>query len=219
MAAWTARGFLLPLAWASVLAIAEWPLFRRLIVRAPGRPGLVAAGLTLGTALLVIMPISIAAVALVQESQAAIGWVQEVQRTGLAEPAWLGRLPLVGARADQFWRSHVGSPQAASGLLGGLSAGALFSWTRSVGGQFAHGTLLFLITLVALFGFLVRGQALSAQAGEVARRMLGRFGAEFLDRLVGAMRATLNGTVLVSACWWASAMRSPACRGRCCSPS
>ena len=198
LAAWTARGFLLPLAWASVLAIAVWPLYRRALARAPRRRGLFAALFALATALLVIFPISIAAVALVQESQAAIGWVQQVQQTGLAEPAWLGHLPLVGGRADQFWREHVGSPQAASGLLGGLSAGALFSWTRSLGGQIAHGTLLFAITLVALFGLLVRGQALSDQATEVARRMLGQFGAEFLNRLVGAMRATLNGTVLVS---------------------
>ena len=198
LAAWTARGFLLPLAWASVLAIAIWPLYRRALARAPRRQGTIAALFALATALLVIFPISIAAVALVQESQAAIGWVQQVQQTGLAEPAWLGRLPLVGGRAEQFWREHVGSPQAASGLLGGLSASALFNWTRSLGGQIAHGTLLFVITLVALFGLLVRGQVLSDQAGEVARRMLGQFGAEFLNRLVGAMRATLNGTVLVS---------------------
>ena len=198
LAAWVARGFLLPLAWAAVLAIAEWPLYRRAIARFPNRLGLIAIGFTLATALLVILPISLAAVALAQESQAAIGWVQQVQRTGLAEPSWLGGLPLLGGRADQFWREHIGSPQAASGLLGGLSAGSLFSWTRSIGGQVAHGTLLFLITLVALFALLVGGQALSKQASEVARRMLGRFGVEFLDRLVEAMRATLNGTVLVS---------------------
>ncbi len=198
LAAWTARGFLLPLAWAAVLAIAEWPLYRRAIGRWPKHRGLLSVGFALATALLVILPISLIAVTVAQESQAAIGWVQQVQRTGIAEPSWLGRLPIVGGRADQFWREHVGSPQAAGSLLGGLSAASLFSWTRSIGGQFAHATLLFLITLVALSALLVRGQALSDQAGEVARRMLGRFGAEFLERLVTAMRATLNGTVLVS---------------------
>lgn len=198
LAAWVARGFLLPLAWAGVLAIAEWPLYRRTVAARPRRQGVTAGGFTLATALLVILPISLAAVALVQESQAAIGWVQQVQQTGLAEPAWLGRLPIVGARADQFWREHVGSPQAASGLLGGLSAGAALGWTRSVGAQLAHGTLLFAITLVALFALLVRGEVLAREAAEVARRMLGHFGEQFLDRLVAAMRATLNGTVLVS---------------------
>lgn len=198
LTAWVARGFLLPLAWAAVLAIAEWPLYRRAIARYPARGGLLSAGFSLATALLVILPISLVAVTVAQESQAAIEWVTQVQHTGLAEPSWLGGLPLVGGRADQFWREHVGSPQAASGLLGGLSAASLFSWTRSIGGQFAHATLLFLITLVALSALLVRGQSLSDQASEVSHRMLGRFGADFQERLVTAMRATLNGTVLVS---------------------
>jgi len=198
LAAWVARGFLLPLAWAAVLAVAEWPLYRRALARMPGRPGLLALGTTLATALLVILPISLAAVALAQESQAALGWLGEVQKTGLQEPGWLGSLPLVGGRADLFWRQHIGSPQAANELLGTLSAGSLFGWTRSVGGQVAHGTLLFLITLVALFALLVRGATLAEQAGQVAHRMLGNFGAQFLERLVAAMRATLNGTVLVS---------------------
>ena len=198
LAAWVARGFLLPLAWAAVLAVAEWPLYRRALARMPARPGLLALGMTLATALLVILPISLAAVALAGESQAALGWLGEVQKTGLQEPGWLGELPLIGGRADLFWREHIGSPQAANELLGTLSAGSLFGWTRSVGGQVAHGTLLFLITLVALFALLVRGATIAAQAGQVAHRMLGNFGAQFLERLVAAMRATLNGTVLVS---------------------
>jgi predicted PurR-regulated permease PerM len=198
LTAWVARGFLLPLAWAAVLAIAEWPLYRRALARFPRRGGLLSVAFTLATALLVILPISLIAVTLAQESQTAIGWVKQVQVTGLVEPSWLGNLPLVGARADQFWREHVGSPQAASSLLGGLSASSLLSWTQSIGGQFAHATLLFLITLVALAALLARGRSLSDQAGEVSRRMLGRFGADFQERLVTAMRATLNGTVLVS---------------------
>ena len=198
LTAWVARGFLLPLAWAAVLAIAEWPLYRRALGRYPKRGGLLSVGFSLATALLVILPISLVAVTVAQESQTAIGWVQQVQHNGLPEPSWLGNLPLVRPRANQFWREHVGSPQAASSLLGGLSASSLLSWTQSIGGQFAHATLLFLITLVALSALLARGHSLSGQAGEVAHRMLGRFGADFQERLVTAMRATLNGTVLVS---------------------
>lgn len=198
LAAWVARGFLLPLAWAAVLAVAEWPLYRRALARAPRRGGSIALALTLATALLVILPISLAAVALAQESQTALVWLGKVQKTGLAEPSWLAGVPLVGSRAEQFWREHVGNPQAANGLLGTLSAGSLLGWTQSIGGQIAHGTLLFAITLVALFAMLRRGASIAGQASLVARRMLGEFGAEFLARLVAAMRATLNGTVLVS---------------------
>src|SRR4051812_27980962 len=75
LALWTATEFLTPIAWAGVLAIAEWPLFVRVSRRFPGRPGLVALGFTIATALLVIVPLSLAAVTLAQESQGALDWL------------------------------------------------------------------------------------------------------------------------------------------------
>ena len=117
LTAWVARGFLLPLACAALLAIAEWPHYRRALRRYPRYGGLLSVVFSLATALLVILPISLIAVTVAQESQTAIGWVKEVQLTGLAEPSWLGHLPLVGTRADQVWREDIGSPRAASSLL------------------------------------------------------------------------------------------------------
>ena len=43
VAMWVAFAFLIPIAWAAVLAIAEWPLYRRAISRFPGHDGLIAA--------------------------------------------------------------------------------------------------------------------------------------------------------------------------------
>lgn len=198
LAGWLALGFLAPIAWGAVLAIAEWPLFERASRRLPGRPGLVATGLTLATALLVILPLSFAAVTLAQESQGAIDWVQQVQRQGLHEPDWLHGLPLVGSRADAWWREHLGTPQGANALLGGLSAGSIFAWTKSIGGAVAEESVLFLLALLALASLLGRGEAIGRQGRTVMTRMFGEFGTEFLDRMIGAVRATVNGTVLVS---------------------
>ena len=198
LAVYTARSFITPVAWAAVLAVAIWPLYARAIARAPRRKGLIAAGFSLATAVLVMIPIAIAATAAVQESQGALLWVRGVQVTGLAAPAWLGSLPLVGGRALAFWQSHVGNPQAASDLLSGVNAGAVLGYTRSIGGQVARGTMLFLITLLALFGMLVRGDRLAAQSETVSRRALGEFGRRLVERLAAAIRGTLVGTVLVA---------------------
>jgi predicted PurR-regulated permease PerM len=198
VALWVVRGFLAPLAWAVVLAIAEWPLHRRLMRRLAGRPGLVALLLTLGTALLVILPLSLVAVSLAQESQAAIAWVQGVQQHGLAAPSWLAGLPLVGGKATQAWQQHLGSPQAASALLGGLSAGSVLGWLRSAAGTIASESGMFLITLVALFTMLAQGERLARQCKVVASRLLGEFGGRFVEKLTVAVRGTVNGTVLVS---------------------
>lgn len=183
---------------AAVIAIAEWPLYRRALGRFPNRTGLLALAFTVVTALFVIGPLSLAAVTLAQESQSAIQWVQHVQRTGIAMPAWLPSLPLVGRRAAVYWQEHVGSPQAANALLGSFSAGSILRWTRSIGGEVARESALFLITLLTLVTLLARGARIGEQAHEVSIRMFGSFGGDFLERMIVAVRATVNGTVLVS---------------------
>ena len=197
-ALWIGRGFLAPCAWAVVLTIALWPLHRRLGRRWPGRHGLIAALLTLGTALLVVLPLSSVAVPLAGESQAAIGWLRGIQQHGLPPPHWLVGLPIVGGRASAAWQQHLGSPEAANALLGGLSAGSLLGWLRSAAGTIASDSGLFLITLVALFSLLSAGEGLARQCATVAERLLGEFGGRFVQRLTLAVRGTVIGTVLVS---------------------
>ena len=198
LAAYTAKEFLAPVAWAIVLAVALWPLYARAVKRAGGRENLIAVGFALATALLVMIPITIVAASAVQESQGAAQWVSHVQQTGLAPPAWLGGLPLVGGRLLGFWQSHVGSPQAAGELLGGVNAGRLLGYTRTVGGEVANGVLLFLITLVVMVSVLAKGRMLNAELRRASRRLLGRFGSEFTEHLADAVRGTVVGTVLVA---------------------
>ncbi len=198
LALWIALPFLTPIAWATVLAIAEWPLYRRALRRLPDRPGLVACGFTIATALLVILPLSLAAVTLAEESQGALDWLKHAQQFGIAAPPWLAGLPLVGARASGWWQAHVASPQAANMLIGSLSASSVLGWTRTVGGEVARESALFLITLVVLATLLARGEWIVAQVKAMTLRMFGAFGEDFMLRMTGAVRATVNGTLLVS---------------------
>ncbi len=70
---WMAWEFLTPLAWAAVLAIAEWPLYRRALAHAPSRPMSIAVGFALATGFLVILPLSLAAVTLIQGKRRGAG--------------------------------------------------------------------------------------------------------------------------------------------------
>jgi predicted PurR-regulated permease PerM len=197
-ATWIALAFLIPLAWAAILAIAEWPLYRRAISRFPGYDVLLAMLFALATALIVLIPLSVAAVSMAQESQAALDWVRHVQQSGIAPPLWLSSVPLVGPRAADYWQQHVGTPQAANALFGSVSASSVFAWTRSIGGEVAREMGLFLITLVALVSLLSHGKRIGTDAAVAAARTFGPFGGEFLERMIAAVRGTVNGTVLVS---------------------
>lgn len=198
LAAWVAWEFLMPIAWAAVLAMAEWPLYARALRRFPNRPGLLALGFTVATALFVIGPLSLAAVTLAQESQGALAWFQHVQQAGLPTPAWLGGIPLAGDRMAAWWQANLADPRGAQALLGSLSAGSILGWMRSFGAELARDTSLFAITLVIMATLLAQGEHIGGQAAIVAKRMFGAFGEDFLKRMIGAVRGTVNGTVLVS---------------------
>jgi len=57
---------------------------------------------------------------------------------------------------------------------------------------------LLLITLVALVSLLSHGQRIRADATVAAANTFGPFGAEFLERMIEAVRGTVSGTILVS---------------------
>lgn len=198
LSVWVALEFLTPMAWATVLAIAEWPLFRRVLAKYPKRAGLLAFLFAIATALLVVLPLSLAAVSLAQESDAALAWLNHAQQSGIQKPAWLSSLPLVGNRLADYWQQHIGTPQAAHALLGTISATSVISWTRLIGGEVARESALFLITLLTLVSLLARGQQIARKAQVIAISMFGTFGGQFVQRITEAVRATVNGTILVS---------------------
>ena len=198
LALWMAWEFLIPIAWAAVLAMAEWPLYARAVKRFPDRPGWLALGFTLATALFVLGPLSLAAVTLAQESQGALAWFQNVQQAGLPAPTWLPGIPLAGDRIAGWWQQHLADPKGAGAMLGTISAGSILGWMRSIGGEIARDTSLFAITLVIMGTMLARGRAIDGHARTVAERMFGSFGVDFLAHTISAVRGTVNGTILVS---------------------
>jgi len=198
LAIWMAWEFLIPIAWATVLTIAEWPLYSRAAKRFPNHPGFLALGFTFATALFVIGPLSLAAVSLAQESQGALEWFQHVQQAGLPMPAWLPGVPLAGGKVAGWWQQHLADPKGASAMLGTVSAGSILGWMRSIGGEIARDTSQFAITLVIMGTMLASGNKIDGAARLVAQRMFGTFGEHFLERMITAVRGTVNGTVLVS---------------------
>jgi len=150
LAMWVAMPFLTPIAWAAVLAIAEWSMFQRLIRRYHLNIGWAAAICTIATGLLVVFPLSLVATSLITESSGAVAWIQQVQQHGLAQPSWLTSVPIVGERLALWWNAHVATPAAAGALLGSARVGALLGWARTIAGEVAKDGGLFLVTLAAL---------------------------------------------------------------------
>jgi predicted PurR-regulated permease PerM len=195
---WVARSFLIPLAWAAVLAITLWPLQGRVAGRLGGPAWLAPALFTAATAIVLILPLVFLAVEAARDSGIVLEWLTAARQHGLPTPEWVQHLPLVGQRAAGWWEASLGTPEAANATLGQLNAGALFSMTGTIGAQMARDSMLFFVTLLGLYGLLRHGATLGAQLTALSDRLWGDLGARIADRLVHAMRGTVAGTVLIA---------------------
>src|ERR1700675_251561 len=84
------RSFFEPLVWASVIAVATWPIYRRFAQRLPSRMASTATPLlfTLVVSLFVLGPMVFAFGALVSEAQRWSDQIVVADKAGLAAPAW-----------------------------------------------------------------------------------------------------------------------------------
>jgi predicted PurR-regulated permease PerM len=196
---WILHRYLAALGWAAVLAIALWPLYRRL-VRALGGHGqrvLAPLALTLLIGLVFIVPFVYAAVEAARETHVLVQYLVDAQRTGIPVPAWIAELPGVGLPLDEWWRTNLSDPKAAEQLLGRIYARVPAESARDVGGQIVHRLILFGFTLLTLFFLFRDGAAFSDQLIALSDRLLGAQGERVGRHMVQAVLGTVNGLVLV----------------------
>jgi predicted PurR-regulated permease PerM len=195
LAVWMLWHFLPALAWAAVLAIATWPLRERL-VRAGAEPWLVATVMTTLVTLALLVPFALLGFQIAREAGVIVHAVRGWRDSGLPTPDWIAELPWVGAYAAAWWQDHLADPEAAKELLGRAESLGILHWTR-LGSQLAGRIAILFFTLLALFFLYRDGLQLIEQSKTLANRWFGprvrRIGAD----AVHAVRATVNGLVLV----------------------
>src|ERR1700740_233022 len=95
---WILQRYLAALAWAAVLAIALWPLYRRLVSALGGRGQRIVAPLilTVSVGLIFIVPFVFAAVEVARETHILVQYLVDARRNGIAVPDWVPQLPGIG---------------------------------------------------------------------------------------------------------------------------
>jgi predicted PurR-regulated permease PerM len=193
---WILWNFLPALAWAAVVAIALWPVFER--IRRRWRNRTVAATImTILIGLGLIVPLIILGIELGRTAVAAAQWLRTAEREGAPAPDWLPQLPLIGSYLTDWWSSNLSEPRAAAEALGRIDRNMLFEWTRVVGVQVARRLTILVFTFLTLFFLFRDGETLVRQTSIVLDRLFGATGARLVPEVMGAVRATVNGLVLV----------------------
>ena len=104
------RPFLAAILFAAAVVISSWPMYLFLLKRMGNRRTLAALTLTFTLLLLVILPITLVAYNLADDVGRFYEQIKLAVETGHVEPpAWLRRLPLIGAWADRYVRETVAS--------------------------------------------------------------------------------------------------------------
>ena len=196
---WILHRFLAALAWAGVLAIALWPLYRRFARVLPGdKEGVLAPALaTLLIAVIFTGPFVYVAIESAHEIRVTVHLLAEAQQTGIPVPEWVPQLPLVGHPAEEWWQANLSDPEAARELLGRVSPRSVAASAKLYGGEIIHRLIIFGFTLLTLFFLFRYGTLFSSQLLRLSDRLLGRDGERIGRHMVQAVLATVNGLVLV----------------------
>jgi predicted PurR-regulated permease PerM len=196
---WIVHRFLPALVWATIIAIALWPLYRRAERTFPprGHRILLPLVVTLVIGLVLIVPLGYAAAQLAHESGSFIRYIGELRHNGLPTPEWLAGVPGIGAPLAAWWKANLSDPQTMRELLGRLVAHIPAGSARVIGIEVVHRLVIFGFTLLTLFFLFRDGDALCRHLVLVSRRMLGPSGERVAGHMIAAVHGTVTGLVLV----------------------
>ena len=199
LAVWTAAGFLPALIWATILAVALWPLYLKFAARFSSGPSSLAALIfTAIVALVLFTPMSLAVYQIAQQGDVLVSWLKQARESGVEVPDWVARLPVAAESLQSWWRANLSDPKAATALLQTVNADNASEFFKTFGGQLLHRMFLLLFSLLTLFFLLRNGRAVASRFLETCDRLIGDAGEGLVEKMVDATRGTVNGTVLVA---------------------
>jgi len=196
---WILRDFLAALVWATVLAIAFWPIYRRLRQPVPKPIDRVVAPALATTliGIIFITPIVLLGIAVARESHLVVQFMYDARHHGIPAPGWIDQLPLVGPTIGEWWRGNLGDPAAAEELIGRVNLRTLTESVREYGAEVVHRLALLLFTLLTLFFLFRDGDTMVEQLRSLGDRLIGLRGERIAGHMIAAVHGTVNGLVLV----------------------
>jgi predicted PurR-regulated permease PerM len=217
LGAWMLQHFLPALCWAIVLAIGTSKLYDRWLARFKGPHRDIWAALTFTTLVGVILigPLVYGGIVAVREAFALLHHLKDAKE--LPElPQWLLQMPMVGDWLNGMWTeqmSHFG-PHADAGPAGAEHAGgadhvagaggnlelkpAVYEVARLVRTELLRRLSTLVFTLLTLYFVYLNRDGLERDVPRVSKRLFGPTVEGLLTRAAQAIRATVDGIVLVA---------------------
>lgn len=191
--------FIPSLVWAAIIVVATYPLYCRWRQWFGQQHNLAALLFTSILALILIIPMSWLVTVLIKESQLLINYMQIINREGGQAPEFIKDFPMLGPDLVSYWDSNIGHPGNLKHVLSNLhvSLTPTSYYIKQVGENLARRGFQLGFTLLCLFFFYRDGDRLFSQINYIGKYCLGLRWFRYADRLPSALRATVNGTIVV----------------------
>ena len=193
-ALWILRPFLGAVIWATMVVVATWPLLLRLQGWLWGRRALANAVMTTTLLLVFVVPLSLAIVTIVVESDRMIGWARSIAGSPLPPPPeFVANVPLIGPHIVSVWEQTIAS--GPDGLLARAApyADEVVKWFVDQVGSVGFLVIQFFITVVLAALMYADGESAAATARRFGRRLAGQRGDNAVVLAGQAIRAVALG--------------------------
>ena len=206
LGAWMLQHFLPALCWAVVLAIGTSKLYGRWLAYFKGKHRQIWAALTftLIVGLVLLVPLVYGGIIAVREAISLARALLDSSKGPPELPQWLQQLPWLGDWLNGIWLDQV-STVAAHGTEGVRDHApvvqakpAVYQWTRLLGVQLLRRLSTLVFTLLTLYFVYLNRESLERDVPRVVRRLFGPTVEGLMTRAVEAIRATVDGIVLVA---------------------
>jgi predicted PurR-regulated permease PerM len=198
---WMLQRFLPALSWAVVLAIATASFYDYWLKRfsGPRRHLWAAMSFTAVIGAIVVVPLIYFGFVAVRESAALLHAFAEASHDGPPPlPHWILQLPAVGDWIQTQWLQLIGQAHDEIGSTVVTAHPSLVQWTRRLGLQILHRAVTLGFTLLTLFFVCLNRERLRRDVPFAAQRLFGPTVVPILTGVVAAIRATVDGIVLVA---------------------
>lgn len=191
--------FIPSMVWAAIIVIATYPLYEKWRYLFGSRQNVSALLFTMLLGLLFLLPLSWLVGILIKESQLFINFLQQVNKEGGAAPDFFRNFPMVGSDLVKYWDENIGKPGNVRSFLSNLHVTLTPTsyYLKQIGFNLAHRSFQVGFTLLTLFFFYRDGDKLLIQVHHIGEYCLGDRWFRYADRLPKALRATVNGTIVV----------------------
>jgi len=196
---WILSPFLPALIWATLLVVSTWKLMLAVQRTLWGRRDLAVVVMTGALLLVVITPVTLGILAIARNTDQLSQKAQEIQQWSVPEPpAWVARVPLVGAKVARKWREYASlAPEDLRAQIDPYSDD-IKNWVLQKAGGLALVFLHLALTVIIAAVLYAKGEGAADGVRAFARRLAGERGDRMTTLAAQAIRAVALGVIVTA---------------------